>query len=414
MQPADDVSVLSEAFANDPYQFFPLLRDRRPLHFEPALGSYFISRHEDVRSALLDEVFTTEELATRAEPVMRGRVLAQMTGPEHTAKRKMIIRGITGSSLRDRHAAMIRKDAQELIKPHLTAGQVDLVNDFGKRLAVYVTLDLLGLPKHDWARVAKWHEGVAAFITSITMTEQERAHSLWCSEQLGNYLTPIIERRRRDPGEDYLSGLCAAAVDGFTLSTADVLALCMNILLAAVEPADKTLALLFKHLIDHPGQMRAVRTRRELLGKAIAETLRHTPPVQLIPRQPTRDVTLSGGVVPAGVTTFCLVGAANRDPAVFADPDSFDIFRSDLEAARSFSAAASHLAFGAGTHFCVGAAFAKTEIEVVANVLLDVLDDIRFSADFSYREVGLYTRGPESLLIDFTPREKSADQGRTR
>ena len=396
-------SILSEDFAADPQQYFARLKGRSPVHYEPAIDSYFLSRYQDVQRVLTDhEAFTTETLQVRAEPVMRGPVLAQMTGAEHTAKRKIVVRGFTGQALQGQIRA-IQANAAELVAPFLPRGRMDLVNDFGKPFAVHVTLDVLGLDKKDWQRVAAWLSGVSAFITSIVLTPERRRHCIDCAEQLEAYLVPVIEQRRRHPGEDLISKLCTAEFDGIAMSTRDVTALVINVLVAAIEPADKTLALLFKHLIDHPEQMAQVRQDPTLLPAAIAETLRYTPPVQLIPRQAEKDAAFAGTVVPTGATVFCMIGAANRDPDAFTAPETFDIHRPDLGTARSFTAAAQHLAFGTGLHQCVGAAFARAEIETVAALLLPLLDQVRYSPGFRYRETGLYTRGPAALSLDFTP-----------
>ncbi|WKV70872.1 cytochrome P450, cyclodipeptide synthase-associated [Streptomyces sp. PCS3-D2] len=396
-------SVLSDAFDAAPERFFAHLRERVPVHYEPTIDGYFLSRHQDVKRVLTDqEAFTTEMLQVRAEPVMRGRVLAQMTGAEHTAKRKIVVRAFTGSALQDQIRA-IRANAAELIAPFLPQGRIDLVGDFGKPFAVHVALDVLGLDRADWQQVARWHSGVAEFVTGLALTPERRRHCLDCAERLEAHLAPVIRQRRRRPGRDLISKLCTAEFDGITMSDRDVTALIINVLVAAAEPADKTIALLFKHLIDHPEQMAQVRRDPELLAAAIAETLRLTPPVQLIPRQTAQDAVFAGTTVPAGATVFCMIGAANRDPDAFADPDSFDIHRADLGTARSFTAAAQHLAFGNGLHQCVGAAFARAEIETVAAMLLPLLDEVRYSPGFRYRETGLYTRGPASLSLDFTP-----------
>ncbi|MFJ3579773.1 cytochrome P450, cyclodipeptide synthase-associated [Streptomyces rubiginosohelvolus] len=396
-------SVLSDEFAADPYGYFAGLREQAPVHYDPAVGSFFLSRHQDVRRVLTDHrAFTTKTLQARAEPVMRGPVLAQMTGAEHTAKRGIVVRGMTGEALREQVRA-VRADAAELLAPLLARGRMDLVNDFGKPFAVQVTLNLLGLDRKDRRRVAAWHSGVAEFITSLTLTPERRRHCMDCARQLEAYLLPVVEQRRRDPGADLISRLCTAEFEGTALSDRDIIALIINVLAAATEPADKTLALLFKHLIDHPGQLAQVRRDPALLPAAIAETLRYTPPVQLVPRQAEKDTVIAGTTVPAGATVFCMIGAANRDPGVFADPDTFDIHRPDLGTARSFTAAAQHLAFGTGLHQCVGAAFARAEIETVAAMLLPRLDQVRYSPGFRYRETGLYTRGPVSLALDFTP-----------
>ncbi|MGW4869702.1 cytochrome P450, cyclodipeptide synthase-associated [Streptomyces chartreusis] len=396
-------SVLSEDFAADPYRYFSRLREQDAIHYESAIDSYFVSRHRDVKRVLTDhETFTTEMLQVRAEPVMRGPVLAQMTGAEHTAKRKIVVRGFTGQVLEDQIRA-IHANAAELVAPFLSRGRIDLVNDFGRPLAIDVTLDVLGLDKKDRRQIADWLGGVAEFVTGIDLTAEQRRRCLDRAERLEAHLAPVIEERRRRPCEDLISKLCTAEFDGTAMSDREVTALVINVLVAAVEPADKTLALLFKHLIDHPEQLAQVRRDPALLPAAIAETLRYTPPVQLIPRQTERDVVLAGSTVPAGATVFCMIGAANRDPAAFAAPDAFDIHRADLGTARSFTAAARHLAFGTGLHQCVGAAFARAEIETVAGMLLSLFDEISHTPGVRYRETGLYTRGPASLCVDFTP-----------
>ncbi|MFD0268064.1 cytochrome P450, cyclodipeptide synthase-associated [Streptomyces sp. NPDC127106] len=397
-------SVLSEGFAADPYRYFAQLREQAPVHYEPTIDSYFLSRYEDVKRVLTDhEEFTTGILEVRAEPVMRGRVLAQMTGAEHAAKRGIVVRGFTGRALQDQMRA-VQATAAELMAPFLPRGRVDLVNDFGKPFAVQVTLDVLGLERKDRQQVAAWHSGIAEFITSLGLTPERRRHCLECAERLEARLLPLIQQRRRQPGEDLISKLCTAEFDGIALGDRDVIALIINVLAAATEPADKTLALLFKHLIDHPEQMAQVRRDPSLLPAAIAETLRYTPPVQLVPRRAEQGAVFAGTTVPPGATVFCMIGAAHRDPEAFTAPDAFDIHRPDLGAARSFTAAARHLAFGTGLHQCIGAAFARAEIETVAAMLLPLLDRVRHSPGFRYRESGLYTRGPVALPLDFTPR----------
>ncbi|QPA31681.1 cytochrome P450, cyclodipeptide synthase-associated [Thermaerobacillus caldiproteolyticus] len=396
-------SVLSEEFHKDPYKYFSDLRQYDPIHYEESIDSYFISRYEDVRYVLQNpDIFTTKSLAKRAEPVMRGPVLAQMHGKEHTAKRKIVVKSFVGDALK-RLIPLIKQNAEGLLSPYLSKGRIDLVNEFGKTFAVYVTMDMLGLDKKDHQLIANWHSGVADFITSMQQTPEARAHSLWCSEQLAQYLAPVIEERRENPGSDLISILCTSEYEGVAMSNTNILALILNILLAATEPADKTLALLIYHLLNNPSQMRDVLEDRSLLPNAIAETLRFTPPVQLIPRQLSQGATIGGITLPEGSTVFCMIGAANRDPAAFERPDVFDIHRADLHVKSAFTGTARHLAFGSGLHNCVGAAFAGAEIEVVANIVLDRLQNMKLEDDFQYTETGLYTRGPVSLPILFDP-----------
>ncbi|MED4074620.1 cytochrome P450, cyclodipeptide synthase-associated [Priestia endophytica] len=396
-------SILSEQFHEDPYKHFAELRDSHPVYYEKDIDSYFISRYEDVRYVLQNtDIFTTKSLAKRAEPVMRGPVLAQMHGKEHTAKRKIVVRSFIGDALK-RLIPLIKENAEVLLAPHLSRGKIDLVNDFGKTFAVYVTMDMLGLDKKDHKLIADWHSGVANFITSIQLSPEERAHSLHCSEQLANYLYPIIEERRKNPKSDLISILCQSEYEGVEMSDTNILALILNILLAATEPADKTLALLIYYLLNNPLQMQDVMENRSLLKQAIAETLRFKPPVQLIPRQLSQDAIIAGKTLSKGTTVFCMIGAANRDPKAFENPDVFNLHRPDLDVKTAFTGIARHVAFGSGIHNCVGAAFAGTEIEVVANIVLDKLKNMKLEDEFSYKENGLYTRGPVSLPLIFDP-----------
>ncbi|PZD95674.1 cytochrome [Paenibacillus sambharensis] len=397
-------SVLSDEFARNPYDYFAFLRESDPVHYEESVDGYFISRYEDVRYVLQHpEIFTTRSLTKRAEPVMRGPVLAQMKGKEHTAKRRIVMRGFSGHTLREHQIHLIKHNAERLLLPHLDKGRVDLVNDFGKTFAVCVTMDILGLDKRDHQQIQDWHSGVADFITTLNQPMEARAYSLWCSEQLANYLAPVIKERRARPGHDLISMLCTAEYDGMAMSDSDILALILNVLLAATEPADKTLALLIYHLLDNPDQMQDVLADRSLVPRAIAETLRFKPPVQLIPRQLAQDTEIAGVILPQDTIIFCMIGAANRDPAAFERADEFDIHRSDLDPKSAFTGAARHLAFGSGMHHCLGAEFARAEIEIVVNLVLDRMQNIRLEDSFVYRETGLYTRGPASLPVLFDP-----------
>ncbi|WP_230596779.1 cytochrome P450, cyclodipeptide synthase-associated [Rhodococcoides fascians] len=397
------LDILSSDFQSDPYPYYDYLRTESPVHYVPDLDVYLLSRYQDVRAALRDRRFTTAPLATRAEPVMRGVVLAQMEGSEHAAKHRLVVRGLTNPDALARHAEIVDRTARDLLTPHLASGRIDLVNDFGKDFAVLVTLQVLGLPTDDYKQIAQWHAGVADFITSITFDDERYNYDLDCSARLADVITPVIESRKNSPRSDLISALCVPDVDGVVMTTTEILALCLNVLAAATEPADKTLGMLFRHLLSNPDQFALVRDDHSYIQAAIAETLRLTPPVQIIPRQLDTAVTVEDTTIPAESVVFMMIGAANRDPAAFENPDRFDLRRTDLSADRSFTAAAQHMAFGTGIHACVGAAFARDEIATAASIVLDLLPDLALAEPDDYQETGLYTRGPKSLLLDFTP-----------
>jgi pulcherriminic acid synthase len=160
---------------------------------------------------------------------------------------------------------------------------------------------------------------------------------------------------------------------------------------------------MFAQLIANPDQLQAVYEDRSLVTDAFAETLRFAPPVHMIMRQAEVDVELQGIVIPAGSTITCMLGAANRDPRKFADPDTFDIFRTDNDTSKAFTASADHLAFIDGRHFCVGAMLARNEVDSATNHLLDHMKDLRLRDGFTPVEEGIFTRAPNHLEVTFVP-----------
>ncbi|TXS34744.1 cytochrome P450, partial [Streptomyces sp. t39] len=217
-----------------------------------------------------------------------------------------------------------------------------------------VIADMLGLDKADHDRFHGWYTSVVAFLGNLSGDPDVTAAGLRTRTEFADYMIPVIRERRAHPGDDLLSGLCTAEVDGVRMSDEDIKAFCSLLLAAGGETTDKAIACIFANLLAHPEQLAAVREDRSLIDRAFAETLRYTPPVHMIMRQTAAEVTVSGGTIPAGATVTCLIGAANRDADRYRDPDRFDIFRDDLTATTAFSAAADHLAFALGRHFCVG------------------------------------------------------------
>jgi pulcherriminic acid synthase len=372
--------------------------------FDEPLNAYFISRYADVYRVLTDPIFTTKPLAERAEPVMGGRVLAQMEGSEHATKRRVLVRELNSPIARAGFARKIRSTARSLLEPLIAKGSFDLIQDFGKAFAVLVSLDILSLPHDKSRKIMKWQQGIADFVTNFQIDPARRAYDLACSRKLARYLMPVIKQRQIIPGNDLISTLATTAIDGHRMAVEDIVALSMNIVMAATEPAAKTIALLFHHLLENPDQLGRLQSDRSLIAPAIQETLRLTPPVQLIPRQPSQDVVLSGVAIKEGSLLFCLIGSANRDPEIFKNPDAFDLNRTTGDRSSSCTGKAEHLAFGAGMHVCVGAMFAEMEIDIVTNTILDLVESIRFSDDFIYQETGLYTRGPTNLKVQVMPR----------
>ena len=394
--------ILSTDFMTDPYAAYRVLREDYPLHWHEGTGSYLISRHEDVQRAFRDPVFTTRNYDWQLEPV-HGRTMVQMSGREHAVRRALVAPAFRGRMLEERFRPVIERNARELLDTVRDSGRADLVGDFATRFPINVIVDMLALDKADHPRFHAWYTAIVAFFSNLSQNPEVAAAGLRTRDELAAYMIPVIRDRRAHPGDDLLSSLCEAEIDGTRMTDEEIKAFISLLFAAGGETTDKAIASVMRNLLEHPEQLAAVRADRELIGRALAETLRYTPPVHMINREPSEDVKLSGGVVPAGATVNCLIGAANRDGDRFRDPDTFDLFRDDLDADTAFSAAAGHLAFALGRHFCVGALLAKTEVEVGVGQLLDTMPDMRLEEDHVPVERGVFTRGPASLPVRFTP-----------
>ncbi|NEB74463.1 cytochrome P450 [Streptomyces sp. SID14478] len=404
MSTAQIPDILSPEFAANPYPVYRAMRESAPLVWHEGMQSWIVSRYADVERVFKDKEaqFTTDNYNWQIEPV-HGKTILQMSGREHSVRRALVAPAFRGSDLQEKFLPVIESNSRDLIDQFRTTGSADLVHDYATRFPVNVIADMLGLDKADHTRFHGWYTAVIAFLGNLAGDPEVAAAGERTRVEFAEYMIPIIRARRENLGDDLLSTLCAAEVDGVRMNDEDIKAFCSLLLAAGGETTDKAIASIFANLLMHPEQLAAVREDRSLIPRAFAETLRFTPPVHMIMRQSAVDVEVTGGTIPAGATVTCLIGAANRDENRYKDPDRFDLFREDLTATTAFSAAADHLAFALGRHFCVGALLAKAEVETGVNQLLDAMPDVRFADGFDPVEQGVFTRGPQTLPVRFTP-----------
>jgi cytochrome P450 len=396
--------ILSPEFATNPYPAYAVMREKEPLIWHEATQSYIISRYEDVERVFKDKnaEFTTDNYNWQIEPV-HGKTILQLSGREHAVRRALVAPAFRGRELQEKFMPVIERNSRELIDAFRHSGSADIVSDYATRFPVNVIADMLGLDKADHARFHGWYTAVIAFLGNLAGDPEVTAAGERTRVEFAEYMFPIIRERRDNPGDDLLSSLCTAEVDGVRMNDEDIKAFCSLLLAAGGETTDKAIASILANLLLHPDQLAAVREDRSLIPAAFAETLRYTPPVHMIMRQSATDVQVTGGTIPSGATVTCLIGAANRDEQRYREPDRFDIFRDDLTTTSAFSAAADHLAFALGRHFCVGALLAKAEVETGVSQLLDAMPDLRLADGFDPVEQGVFTRGPQSLPVRFTP-----------
>lgn len=396
--------LLSRAHEADPNFFYAEMRDNYPCYWHEGSKAFIVSRFEDVETLFKDKTYTSKNYEWQLEPV-HGRTILQMEGREHSLHRGILTPAFRGSELMSKFVPIIEKNACDLIDRFRYDGKVDLVDQFTIRFPINVIVDMLGLNKSDHDRFQKWYHSIMSFLGNLSGDEGVTARGLQTRDELADYMLPIIESRRALPGEDLLSTLCTSEIDGERMTDIDIKAFVSLLLVAGGETTDKAMANMFANLIANPDQLEAVRNDYSIIDCAFAETLRHSPPVHMVMRQPEVDIEIHGVEIPAGSTVTGMVAAANRDPRQYSDPDSFNIFREDLDVSKAFTSGATHAAFGLGRHFCVGAMLAKVEVETGAYQLLDAMDDIAFDGG-PPEPRGVFTRAPTSMPLRFKPKPR--------
>jgi cytochrome P450 len=348
-------------FRTDPYAHYRKLRSGGPLQRTPG-GLWLSPSFEMCARILRDPRFghgdhtLGEDAQTRRLP-RRVRSFLVLDPPEHTRLRRLVSRAFTArliERLRPRVAAIV----DELLVP--MHGDVDLISSLAHPLPVIVISELLGVPPEDEERFKGWSEALARgldpdfLVPAEELTRRDRAR-----EEFAAYFRELADQRRRSPGDDLLSGL--VAID--ELSEGDLIATCVLLLVAGHETTVNLIANGTLALLRSPDQLAWFRDHPDSATAAVEELLRYDPPVQLSARVALEDAELGGQSIRKGEGVMLLLGAANRDPDVFADPERLDLTRWVTEAPR-------HLAFGQGIHFCLGAPLARIEGQVALAALV--------------------------------------------
>jgi cytochrome P450 len=360
---------LSPDFIADPYPFYRRLRETDPVHRSP-LGFHLASRHADVTAMLRDKRFGKDFVGrmTRRqgkeildEPVYRSmrHWMLQQDPPDHTRLRGLVVKAFTARRIEDMRPRIqaIVDQALDRVAPQ---GRMDLIADFAYRLPVTVICEMLGIPREEHEM---FHSGARAsgqLLDPVPLTRAEIDTANAGHEASEEYFRGLFERRRREPGDDLTTQLVRAEAEGSRLSNEELTA---NIILLFGAGHETTVNLIGNGLLAlhrHPDQLRRLREDPSLVANAIEEFLRYDSSVQVTGRVALEDVTVGATSVAKGDGVLCLLGAANRDPAVYPEPDRLDIARPNIRP----------LSFGGGIHFCLGAQLARIEAEVAIATLL--------------------------------------------
>ncbi|MDV5149245.1 cytochrome P450 [Streptomyces sp. SBC-4] len=378
-------------FTANPYPYYAKLRASGPVHEVRMPDGYqfwLVVGHEEGRAALADPRLAKSPSVVGVRPPEEdviGVHLLAADAPDHTRLRRLVTGVFTGrrvEALRPR----IERLTEELADAMEPAGRADLVDAYAFPLPITVICELLGVPAEDRDTFRDW--------SNELVTPAGEDGYLGALEGFGGYLDELIEdKRAAGPADDLLSGLIAArAEDGDRLSGPELRAMAYLLLIAGHETTVNLIANTVRNLLTHPEQLAALRADPDLLDGAIEESLRYDGPVETSTFRFTREpVTLGGTEIPAGASILVAIGALDRDPTRFPDPDRFDIRRDTR----------GHLAFGHGIHYCLGAPLARLEGRIALRTLLDRFPRLELDPEGDPWEwvPGLLIRGVRHLPV---------------
>ena len=369
---------LSPEFIRDPYPHYERLRTSDPMHVT-AHGNFVASRHAEASLVLRDRRFGKDyvERTIRRygpeimeEPVFRSMShwMLQQDPPDHTRLRGLVVKAFTARRVEDMRPR-IQAVVDQTLDAIVDCGHMDLIEDFAFRLPVTIICDMLGIPEEHREVFYKSSRDGGRILDPVPMTPAEIADANAGSAMAGMYFQQLFELRRRTPGDDLTTQLVQAEEDGAKLTNEELTA---NIILLFGAGHETTVNLIGNGLLSlyrNPDQLALLKARPELITGAIEEFLRYDSSVQMAGRVTLEDIDdLGGKKIAKGESVLCLLGSANRDPAVYPDhPDRLDITRPNVRP----------LSFGGGIHFCLGAQLARIEAEIAISTLLRRLPDLR-------------------------------------
>jgi cholest-4-en-3-one 26-monooxygenase len=388
------INVLDPEFYVDPWRAYRYLRDEAPVYWDPVQKLWAISRYHDVRGIENDtERYSSSDGSRPLTDQRDDMSMINMDDPQHLDQRRLVFRRFTPRAMRG-HERHVREVVTEILDSVLPLGQCEAIEAIASRLPAIVIGDLLGYPRELWPRVRYWSERTMLLAGQTSpggpphMMHPEMAPVI---QEFAETTIELIEARRSEPRDDLISVWTHAS--GWDVK--HVLDETILVLDGGAETTRTVIGSMIRELAMRPDQRRILLERPGLLAStAVEEFLRWVSPILNMRRTATADHELHGHKIRAGDEVLLLYGAANRDPRAFADPDVLDVRRPGNR----------HLAFGAGTHLCLGAHLARLEIRVMFEELLRRMPDWELADPGEPRIVpATFTRGYDRIRIRFTP-----------
>ena len=387
-------------FHADPYPFYHALREKDPVHQSP-MGFWVLTRYDDVVTSLRDPRYGRDGFAplieaTYGPETAEGnlpRSMLMRDPPDHTRLRALVNKAFTPRVIEGMRAH-IQAIVDRLLDKVQGARSMDVIDDLAYPLPVTVICEMLGVPLDDQNAIRGWSSDIARSLDAIGLMADPDivARGVAARRNLTEYFRRLLPERRKHPKADLLSLLIGVEEQGDRLNEGELLAMCLLLFIAGHETTVNLIGNGTLALLEHPDQMARFKGDPALIPSAIEELLRYDSPVQWTARITNANVELGGREIPSGGMVIAAIGAANRDPSHFPDPDRLDIARADNR----------HVSFGFGIHFCLGAPLARVEGQIALGTLLRRMPNLapQTGATLDWRESSAL-RGLKRLAVTF-------------
>lgn len=388
----DDIDLLDGRwYATEPHEAWKWMRENAPAYYDTNSDTWAITRYHDILRVEKDPTTFSSARAPRphGDPLP---MMISMDDPQHQLRRSLVNRGFTPKRVRAKESEIVAI-CDMIIDRVCERGECDFVWDIAAPLPLLLIGDMLGFPRSSFDDLLRWSDDL---IRGTTVRDDAAATKamLAAIEFREFQLAIIADRRAQAPQPDLVSVLCHAEIDGEQLDDESLVQETLLILIGGDETSRHVITGGMLALIRNPAQREALQADRSLIDGAVEEMLRWVTPIKNMARTVTVDVEVGGQILRAGDQVILMYPSGNRDEAVFDDPYRFDIRRHPNP----------HMAFGFGTHFCLGASLARLELRIMFSRLLDRLPDIELANDepLPYRNSNFIV-GPEAMPVTFTP-----------